>query len=438
MMLTQLFIMGTGFLDTVISGRYSATDLAGVAMAGNVLWPTFMLLTGITAALMPIVAQLRGSADVGGAGVRVRQGLWLSLINSILLVIVITNARPLLELFDIDLNVVQIATGYLNAVAWGAPAVVIYVALRNVCEGLGHTRPTMYISAAVLPVNALLNYGFVFGKFGLPELGGVGCGWATAIVLWLQLGMMAVVTRAPFFREARIFERLDAPDTQELWRILKLGVPIGLAMFLGMAIFALIGFWIGGIGVNETAAHSIAGNLNWLTYVIPMGLGAAASIRVGYFVGADELPAARGAAATAYRIALGYALCVSALLVVFRHSLVAIYGTDPVVLDIAATLMLFIAVYQIVDDTQAVAVGALRGYKDTLIPMAFQAIGYWVIAIPLGYGLAHGWWFGAEPLGVYGFWTGMTVGLFLVACANGLLLWYTAHNEPRIRRLATG
>jgi len=435
MMLTQLFIMGTGFVDTAMSGHYSATDLAGVAMAGNVLWPAFMLLTGITAALTPIVAQLRGSSQTNLAGERVRQGLWIALAGSILLLCIILNAEPLLQFAGIKPDIIHIAMDYLRAVAWGTPCVVLYVALRNVCDGLGETRPAMYISATVLPINALLNYGFVYGNFGLPELGGVGCGWATAIVLWIQLLLMVIVVRRPFFAKANVFAQFDAPKPAELWRILRIGLPIGVAMFLGMAVFSAIGMLIGRLGVNQFAAHSIAGNLNWLTYVIPMGLGAAASIRVGYFTGAKQLDDARGAAATAYRFALVYAVAVSVLLVLFRHALVGVYTTDPVVIDFAVNLLLFIAVYQIVDDTQAVAVGALRGYKDTTVPMVFQVLGYWVIALPLGSALAFGWG-SVKPMGVYGYWAGMTFGLFLVACANGWRLWRTSHNNAFVTRLA--
>lgn len=435
MMLTQLFIMGTGFLDTAMSGHYSPTDLAGVAMAGNILWPTFMLLTGVTTALTPIVAQLRGSSETPLAGARVRQGLWVSLVGATLLVTVILNARPLLMFAGVASEIIDIAMAYLRAVAWGAPAVVVYVALRNVCDGLGETRPAMYISALVLPINAFFNYGFVYGKFGLPELGGEGCGWATSIVLWIQLGLMVLVVRRPFFKQATVFSTFEGPKLHEIWRIVRLGLPIGIAMFLGMAVFSAIGILVGRLGVSQFAAHSIAGNLNWLTYVIPMGLGAAASIRVGYFTGAQKFDSARHAAGTSYRFALVYALVVSALLVLFRHALVGIYTTDPIVIEIATNLMLFIAVYQIVDDTQAVAVGALRGYKDTTWPMVFQVVGYWVIALPLGTVLAFGW-AGVEPMGVYGYWTGMTIGLFLVACANGMRLWRTSHNDAFVQRLA--
>ena len=166
-----------------------------------------------------------------------------------------------------------------------------------------------------------------------------------------------------------------------------------------------------------------------------MSLGAAASIRVGYFVGSNDLGAARHAAGVAVRFSLGYALVVSLLLVVFRMLLVSVYTTDPDVLEMAANLMLFIAIYQIVDDTQATTVGALRGYKDTRVPMVFGLIGYWLLALPLGSMLALGF-AGFEPMGVYGYWTGMTIGLFVVAVAMMIRLWRTSQNEQRISGLA--
>lgn len=435
MITTQFFIMATGFLDTAMAGHYSATDLAGVALAGNVLWPLFLLFTGITMALSPITAQLRGSGEVILAGPRIRQGLWISLGASAVLIVCLANSEWLFRLAQINPEATAIGVGYLQAVCWGAPAAMIYVALRNTCEGLGHTVPPMLIAGAVLPVNAFLNYALIYGAFGFPELGGIGCGYATAAVFWLQLACMVVVVRRPFFRATDTFRRWAWPQFGEMRRILVIGVPIGLTMFVEMAVFAVIGFLIGRMGDIPLAAHSIAGNLNWMTYVIPSTLGAAAGIRVGYFVGADDLNAARSTAATAYRFAFIYALIVSLLLVLLRHQLVLAYSSDAEVLALAATLLLFIALYQIVDDTQAVAVGTLRGYKDTRIPMVYGLVGYWLVGVPLGIALAFGA-FGLAPMGVYGFWTALTFALTLVAVAVGVRLYRTCHNEARTREFA--
>ena len=202
-----------------------------------------------------------------------------------------------------------------------------------------------------------------------------------------------------------------------------------------MAVFSVIGFLIGTMGVTMLAAHSIASNLSWATYVVPMGLGSAASVRVGYFVGAGDLARARFSAASAFWISLAYALLASILLVGLRHLLVGVYTNDPAVLEVAASLVLLIAAFQIVDDTQVTVGGALRGYKDTRVPMVCSLLGYWAVALPLGAVLGYGW-LGFAPLGVYGFWVGMTVGLTLVAVSLGIRLWWLSRNEELVVRLA--
>lgn len=436
MVLTQLFIMATGFLDTAMAGHYSSVDLAGVSLGSSILWPVFMLLTGMTMALTPISSQLNGAGKLPAVGHQLRQGLWICLFTSTALVTVMLNAEPIYAMAGVDETAAVIAVDYLQAVAWGTPPVVFYVALRHVSEGLGHPRPPMLIAASILPINAVLNYAFIYGKFGFPELGGVGCGWATAIVFWVELGLMLIVIRLPFFRQTGFLDRFEWPQFKTIASIMKVGAPIGLSVFLEMAVFSVIVLLVARIGVTAVAANTIAGNLNWMTYVIPMSLGSAASIRVGFHVGARELARARATAATVYKFSIGYALVMSAFLISFRYLLIGIYTTDPAVIEIAATLLIFIAVYQLVDDSQAVTIGALRGYKDTQVPMYFSLVGYWVIALPLGHMLAEGIIAPGLAPGVYGYWTGLTLGLTIVAICVGLRLWHFSGNREKILRLA--
>lgn len=434
--LTQLFIMLTGSIDAAMAGHYSSTDLAGVSIGGMIMWPVFMLMTGLTMALTPIIAQLRGARREGEIGHQVRQGLWVCVPTGAVLVLSMIFGGHLLDAFEVDPAATAIAKDYLQAAAWGAPPIVFYVALRHIFEGLGQPVPPMIIAGAMIPINALLNYAFIYGKFGLPELGGVGCGYATAIIFWLEFIIMLFVCRAPFFARFKAFDRFEPPDFSAIRSIFIIGTPIGLTIFLEMAVFSVIGVLIARIGVAEVAANSIAGNLNWATYVIPAALGNAASIRVGFHVGARNLRAARATSAAVYKFSLIYALAMSAFLVAARYYLIAIFTTDPVVVDIAATLVLFIAVYQLVDDSNAVTVGALRGYKDTRVPMVFGLIGFWFIAVPLGYALAEGHLFPGLAPGVYGYWAAMTLGLTIVAVAMGIRLWYMSGNERKILQFA--
>jgi MATE family multidrug resistance protein len=436
MVLTQLFIMATGFLDTAMAGHYSSVDLAGVALGGNILWPVFMLLTGMTMALTPITSQLRGAGKLADVGHQMRQGLWMCLVTSTVLVTVMLNAGPIYAWAGVNAEASVIATDYLHAVAWGVPPVVFYVAMRYVSEGLGHTRPPMLIAASVLPLNALLNYALIYGKFGFPEMGGVGCGWATAIVFWMELGLMLIVVRLPYFHITGFFEKFEWPNLKTISSISKIGTPIGLSVFVEMALFSVVGFLIARIGVNEVAANTIAGNLNWLTFVIPMSLGSAASIRVGFHVGALNLAAARATASSVYKFSLAYAVAVSLLLITFRYTLISIYTTDPAVIDMAATLLIFIAVYQLVDDSQAVTIGALRGYKDTQVPMYIGLVGYWFIALPIGHLLSIEVIAPGLAPGVYGYWAGLTLGLTIVAICVGLRLWHFSGDHEKILRFS--
>ena len=435
MVLTQLFIMGTGFIDTAMAGHYGAVDLAGVAVGGNFMWPLFFLATGVSMALMPITSQLHGANRVAEVGHQLRQSLWLCLINSIFLIAALQYATHIFLYAGIDAHTAQIAGDYLYGLSWGIPPVIFYISFRYVLEGLGHTRPPMIIAASILPLNALLNYVLIYGKFGFPELGGVGCGYATAMVFWIELAFMLLFLRKPYFRATQFFANFEGPRLQTMGEIFKLGLPIALTVFLETALFGVITLFIAKIGVTEMAAHSIAGNLNWMTYVIPMAMGNAASIRIGFLIGRDELDAARDTGWAMLKFAIGYALTISVLLVALRYSLVSVYTTDAAVTAVAVVLLLFIAVYQIVDDTQAVLVSALRGYKDTAVPMVISLISYWLLALPLGYALAEGL-LGNAPLGVYGYWTGLTLALAVVAVGAGLRLRYISNDFLRIRRLS--
>jgi MATE family multidrug resistance protein len=335
----------------------------------------------------------------------------------------------------VDPEAAAIAVGYLDAVAWGIPAIQIYVVLRFTSEGLGKTLPPMVIAGAALPLNGMLNYLLIYGQLGAPELGGVGCGWATAVVWWCQLGVMGLLLRARFFRATGVTAAYEGPRWGEIRGLLKIGVPIGLTVFLEMAVFSVVGLSIASLGVIPLAANSIAGNVNWATYVVPMAIGAAASIRVGFFVGARQYDHAAYVAKIAFGLSLSYALIVSALLILGRHQIAALYTNEQPVLELASMLMIFIALYQIVDDTQATMGGTLRGYKDTRAPMVYSLLGYWVLALPLGGMLCFGW-LGVEPMGVVGFWIGMTLGLAVVALCMGRRLISTSRHHDRILRFS--
>ena len=434
MIATQFFIMGMGFVDTAMSGQYSSLDLAGVAMGGVILWPLFMLFAGVLTALTPMVSQHVGGGRRLAVGALIQQGIWVAMIFGVLLFLLVRISEPLLILFDVAPEAVSIAMAYLKAASWGCPAVMLYVTLRYACEGLGQTLLPMLIAGTTLPINAGLNYVLIYGLFGAPELGGEGCGWATAITMWFELGVMLLVIRRPWLRNTGLFERVLKPKLATIKSILQVGLPIGMTMFLEMTVFSLVSLLVGSIGIAAIGANTIGGNLNWFVFVIPMALGSAASIRVGYHVGAKDYALAAKVARLSVLISATYAFLASLVLVLGREVLPRIYTSDPAVLALTAEVLLIVAAYQFFDCTQATMIGALRGYKDTQYPMIISIIGYWLIALPVGTIL--GWGLLGWNLGVLGFWIGLGCGVGFVALFAIVRLYRTSRDVDRIARFS--
>ena len=435
LMAAQLLQMAMGVMDTVMAGRLSARDLAGIALGLNVMWPSQFLLSGMVLAATPMIAQLRGAARTSEVGEVVRQGCWIVALVALALILIWRNVNPVYVALHIEPATMTITDGYLRATSWGVPALLGYMLLRYFCEGMGETRPAMFIALAALLLKLPLNYAFIYGHWGAPALGGVGCGVSTAILWWLEFTGMLLVVQLPFARAAGLFQRFSWPHWQTIRRFAVIGMPIGATAFAEVFAFSSMGLLLGRFGPDTLAAHQIVGNLNGVAFMIPMALGMAATIRVGYNVGANDLPAARTSALVALKAATVFAIVVGALLLLLRFYIVGLFTTDPGVHALAATVVIFVAAYQLADDTQVVAIGALRGYKDTRAPMWIALFGYWVLAVPIGAALGFGWVV-AKPWQIYGFWTGMTVGLAFVAAALIYRLWRTANDDDRVAALA--
>ena len=434
MMGTQLCIMGMGFVDTAMSGHYSSVDLAGVALGGVVLWPLFMLFAGVLMAVTPIVAQHDGANEPHLSGPVVQQALLLAAILGIVLASAVTQAHRLFGLFEIDPEAVDVARRYLQGAAWGLPAVLLYVTIRYTFEGLGHTTIPLVIASIALVANAILNYLLIYGVGGLPELGGEGCGWATALTMWFELALVLPFLSRPWLRRIRLREGFRGFDLREVYRIVSIGLPIGLTHLLEMMVFSVISLLVGALGVVAIAANSVAGNLNWFTFVFPMALGSAASIRVGNYVGAGDYAGARAVAKLAIQLALGYAVLASLILLIGRNLLPLIYTQDQAVVVLTAQVLIVVAAYQLFDCLQAAIIGALRGYKDTQFPMWLSISAYWLVALPIGYVLGRG--IVGFDLGLPGFFVGLGAGLFVVALVAAWRLNRVSRSEVMIKQLS--
>ncbi|WP_369959404.1 MATE family efflux transporter [Pseudomonas benzenivorans] len=434
--IAQLAHTAMGFVDTVMAGRVGPRDLAAVAL-GNSIWvPVFLLMTGVLLATTPKVAQRFGAGLQAAIGPLVRQALWLALAVGGAAAAALWNAEVVLHWMDVEPRLIGPAMAYLRAVACGFPAVALYHVLRCFSDGLGHTRPSMVLGIIGLLLNIPLNYIFIYGKLGLPAMGGVGCGWATALVMgFMLLGMLWWVKWAPYYRPSELFDRFERPQWPVIRRLLAIGLPIGIAVFAESSIFAVIALLIGGLGATVVAGHQIALNFSSLVFMIPYSLGMAVTVRVGQALGRDDPRGARFAAGVGMASALAYACLSASLILLLREPIVGIYSPDPAVIALAAGLIVYAALFQLSDAIQVTAAGALRGYQDTRVTMLLTLFAYWGIGLPIGYALGLSDWLGT-PSGPRGLWQGLVVGLTCAAIMLALRLSRSARRRIRAAKLA--
>ncbi|MCM2331067.1 multidrug resistance protein, MATE family [Geopseudomonas sagittaria] len=427
----QLANTAMGFVDTVMAGRVGARDLAAVAL-GNSIWvPLLLLMGGILLATTAKVSRKVGAGSYALIGPLVRQALWLALAIGLSAALLLFSARPLLLLMQVEAALADTAMGYLQAVALGFPALALFQVLRGFSDGLGSTRPTMVIGLLGLLLNIPLNYIFIYGKLGLPAMGGVGCGWATALVLWFMLGaMLWWVHWAPLYKSSRLFEHLEGPQWPAIRALLSLGLPIGIAIFAEASIFSVIALLIGSLGASVVAGHQVALNFSSMVFMIPYSLAMATTVRVGQALGRGAPRDARFSAGVAMATALVYACCSASLMLWLRGDIARLYTPNAEVLAVAGALLMYSALFQFSDAIQVTAAGALRGYHDTRATMLITLLAYWGIGLPIGYSLGLSELLG-PPSGPAGLWQGLVIGLTCAAVLLGVRLQRIARRQIR-------
>jgi MATE family multidrug resistance protein len=345
------------------------------------------------------------------AAYQTRQAFWIALGLGVPYWLLCHYSEPLLVAFRIDPVIVPHAAGYLRAVSWGAPGLCLVLLLRYFSEGTGNTRPTMFYGVVGALLNIPLNYVLMFGKFGFPALGTVGCGYATSIVIWLQfVFLLAYVAVHRHYRPFSLLSRLDRPDPQAILGLLKVGLPIAVAIAVEGSLFVGAALLIGRLGPVPAAAHLIAINFSALVFMIPIGLASAISIRVGNALGRGDPGAARYAGYIGLVIVLGFQTVSATAMLLAPELIVRIYTSDVVVGSLAVSLLFYAAIFQYPDGVQMVMAGALRGYKDTRAPMLYTMIAFWIVGMTLGYSLTFR--YGMGPAGM---WVGMIAGLTVAA-----------------------
>jgi MATE family multidrug resistance protein len=412
-----------GFVDTIMAGGVSANDMAAVSIAASIWLPCILFGVGVLMALIPLIAQAHGACKLSEIPNTGQQGLYLALLLSIPIIIILYNAGMIVSYMSIEPALKEITTNYLFAVIPAVPAFLLFQALRNYVEGLSLTKPAMVIGFAGLLLNIPLNWIFVYGKFGMPALGGVGCGVATTLVYWFMffvlVGYVSVTRKLQHFP---LFKRYQRPNFKQMFDITKLGVPVAIAIFFEVTIFAGIAVLVAPLGAFVVASHQIAMNFSSMVFMLPMSVANAVSIRVGFNLGQQNNLGAKVATYSGLGIGLGLSIITALLTVIFKYDIALLYTDNQEVIELAMVLMMFAALYQCMDAIQVVAGGALRGYKEMTAIFTRTFISFWIVGLPLGYALAMTDLL-SEAMGAKGFWIGITVGLTVAAILLGQRLF---------------
>ncbi|MCO5055346.1 MATE family efflux transporter [Thermomonas sp.] len=399
-----------GFVDAVVAGHHGTATLAAVSVGAALFWLPMLAPMGTLMAVPPSVSQLDGSGRRAEIGPLFRQSLWLAAGLGVLLFALLSAVPALLGPMGIAPEIVPGVIDFLHAVRWGVPAFALYLAMRYLSDGLHWSLPTMLLGFGGLCVLAPTAYVLTNGLYGLPELGAQGIGIATSVMFWMQaLGFALYLARSPRFADLRLFSRWDWPQ----WRVqreLHTGLPIGVTITMEGGLFAVTALLIGRLGEVPVAAHQVALNVASVCFMLPFGIAEATTVRVGHALGRGDRDGLRRAAFAGFAIMLG-TQAVSALCCWFGHDAVArLYSADPAVIALGGALLLYAALFQFPDGVQVVSAGALRGLKDTRVPMWLAALAYWGVGMPVGAGLGLGLGWGPR-----GMWLGLTAGLTMAA-----------------------
>ena len=431
-LVAQLATMANSVIDTVMAGHYSARALATVGLGSSIYFSIFIALMGILIALSPITAQHFGAGRHDAITHDVRQGLWMALMLSAAAVVLLGFPDPFLTLSGMRPEIAQDVRAYLHALMWAAPAMLAFRVFASFATAVSQPRAVMVIQLLGLVLKIPLNWILMYGKFGVPELGGIGCAWALAIEAWLMLGAALVWLRVgPGLGRYQVFARIDAIDWRAQWEIVKLGLPIGMSFLIDVTSYTFMALFIARLGEAHSAAQQIAANIGALAYMVPLAIANAAAVVTGQLIGAGEAARARAAGWTGIGLCAIAALATGLGIFLLHGPLTRAYTGDPQVALLAAPLAMLVAAFHVFDAINAVAANVVRAYKKALVPMLSFALALWIVGLGGGYLLAFGppssappvqtFWAalpgtsGLAPLGAAGFWIGAIAGMALAA-----------------------
>lgn len=400
------------FVDTTMTGQYNTMNLAGVSTATSLWNPFFTFLTGIVSAMVPIIGHHLGRGKKEEVASDFYQFIYLAFgLSLVLLGMVVFLAPPVLNNIGLEAQVAAVAVSYLWYLSIGIIPLLLFSVIRSLLDSLGLTKLSMYLMLLLLPLNCGFNYLLIYGAFGFPELGGAGAGLGTSLAYWCLLGISIIIlVKQKNLKELHL-ERRAPLKLERIIEGIRLGLPIGGTVFAEVVIFSVVGLIMAKFSSLIIASHQSAMNFSTLMYAFPMSISSAMAIVVSYEVGAKRFEDAKIYIKIGRWIALIFAGFTLSFLYILKDVVASLYGNNPDFIELTSTFLTYSLFFQLADTVAAPLQGILRGYKDTIVPFYLGLIGYWGVAIPLGYLLDQ-----ATDLGAFAYWIGLIASLVVSGC----------------------
>jgi MATE family multidrug resistance protein len=444
-MVGQLAVMAFSVTDTLVASRFTDTALAGLAVASATYVTVHISLMGMLQALLPVWAELHGAQRHSEVGRSLRQALYLWAFTSGLGMWALLCPGFLMDWTQVPADLQTDVRSYLDIVAFGLPASLLFRLYSTLNQSLGKPKLVTWVQVAALLVKIPLSIVFVLGiPHVLAPMGLAGCAWATLTVMLLMLGLAIWLLRTQsFYQPYRIWRHLEKPHMPTLIRFVRLGLPSGLAIGVEVTSFTLMSLFIARLGVVATASHQIVSNMTAVLYMVPLSLSIASSARVSYWIGAEHVSHARRALRTGMGLVLVSCVSLAVLLAWHPEAVAQVYTESPEVAALAATLLLWLALYHIADAIQVFCVFTLRCYGITVLPLITYTILLWGLGLAGGYAVAYGFTASLNlntsllnwlvPYSPIAFWQTGSLALYITTFVLLPVLWRAAYGPHRMQ-----
>ena len=421
-LLGQLSSCAMGTVDTVMAGLYGTVDISGVAIACSFYWPAYLCLAGVASALTPTVSHLLGARRDKEIPDAFYNAFIVCIICSLLIMLALSQCYRIFNFIDTDAAMVKVACDYLFFVMLSMPATVVFNLVRALFDGHSYIRPSLVICVIMLLLNIPLNYIFIFGKFGIPAFGGVGCGITSCVINFIAALMFYVYMKKSALMRNYFVNYHFTLDYVFIKKFLKLCIPIGVSRTMEVACFSLASVIIASFGPIIVAAHSICINISSLVFMIPFSLCLTATIRTAYAMGEKSFEKALVSVKSVCFLNMSFLLIYMSATFIFREFFASLYTNDPYVIELASSLLVINCIFMLPDSIQIVFMGVVQGFKDSKTVFLTTLFAYWMIGLPLSYALSHGIFI--EPLKAHGIWISFTVTLLICSIIYALRVSY--------------